>query len=52
MEYDFTAITPRSTLTWIKITSMGQIERFNHLLRIIIIEYLKPYSCVQIICIA
>ena len=28
---------------------MGQIEMFTHLLRIIIIDYLKLYSCVQII---
>ena len=33
--------------------SMGQIELFNHLLRIviIIINHLKPYSSVQIVCI-
>ena len=24
---------------------MGQIELFNHLQRIIIISYLKPYNC-------
>ena len=28
---------------------MGQIEQFNHLLKIIIIGYLEPYDCVQII---
>ena len=28
---------------------MCQIELFNHLLGIIIISYLKPYSCVQIV---
>ena len=33
----------------VKIPSMDQIELFNHLLRIIIIGYLKPYSSVQII---
>ena len=29
--------------------SMGQIKQFNHLLRITIFNYLKPYSCVQIV---
>ena len=33
------------------VLSMGLIELFNHLLRIIIIIYLKLYSCVQIVCI-
>ena len=33
----------------IRIPFMCEIELFNHLLRIIIINYLKPYSCVQII---
>ena len=32
----------------ISIPSMGQIELFNHLLRINIISYLKQYNCVQI----
>ena len=32
----------------VRVTSMGQIELFNHLLRIII-SYLKPYRCVQIV---
>ena len=30
---------------------MGQIELFNLSFKISIISYLKPYSCVQIICI-
>ena len=34
-----------------RVRSIGQIELFNHLQRIVIIYYLKPYSCVQIICI-
>ena len=29
------------------ILSMGQIEQFNHLLRIIIISYLEKYSCAK-----
>ena len=33
----------------ITFSSMGQIELFNHLQRIIIISYLKSYNCVQII---
>ena len=33
----------------VTVSSMGQIELFDHLLRIIIINHLKPYSCVQII---
>ena len=34
----------------IRVLSVGQLEQFNHLLRfIIIINYLKPYNCVQII---
>ena len=32
-----------------RVSSMGQIELPNHLLRIIIFSILKPYSCVQII---
>ena len=36
----------------VRVLSMAQIELFDHLLRIIIIiNYLKPYSCVQIVCI-
>ena len=34
-----------------RVPSMGQIELFNHLLRIIIISYLKAYNLVQIACI-
>ena len=40
-----------SDLEWlylVRVTSMGQIELFNHLLRIIMVSYLKPYSYVQI----
>ena len=33
----------------VKVQSMGQIEFFNHLLRIIIISYLKPSSYMQIV---
>ena len=33
----------------VKVPSMGQIELFHDLLKIIIIGYLKQYSCVQII---
>ena len=29
---------------------MGQLEPINHLQRVIIVSYLKPYSCVQINC--
>ena len=32
-----------------RVSSMGQIKLFNHLQWIIIISYLKPYSCVEII---
>ena len=28
---------------------MGQIELFNHLLKIIVNSYLKPFTCVQVI---
>ena len=35
----------------VKTLSMGQIYLFNHLPTIIIISYLKPYDCVQIVCI-
>ena len=30
---------------------MGQIELFNHLQKIIIINHMKLYSCLQIVCI-
>ena len=33
----------------VKVPSMDQIELFYHLLRIFIISYLRPYSCVQIV---
>ena len=33
----------------VRVSSMGQIELFNLLLRIIIISYLKPFSCVQVV---
>ena len=59
--YPLITITPG--LIWlgllepVRVSSMGQIELFNDLLRIIIIiiiiiSYLKPRSCVQIIYIA
>ena len=32
-------------------TTISQIELFNYLLRVIIISYLKPYICMQIVCI-
>ena len=35
----------------VRVPSLGQIELFYHLQRIIIYSYLKPYSSVQIICI-
>ena len=35
----------------VEVLSRGQIELLNHLSRIIILSYFKPYSCVQIICI-
>ena len=35
----------------IRALSLSQIERFSHLSRIININYLKLYSCVQIVCI-
>ena len=54
VKYPFIAITPRSTLTqnnstWVKVSAMGPKELFKYLVRIIIISYLKPYSCEQII---
>ena len=33
----------------VRVLSLGQIELFNHLLRIIIIGYLKLCSCMQIV---
>ena len=35
-----------------RVPSMGNIELFNQLLRIIIINYLKPFSYVQIVSIS
>ena len=35
----------------VRVPSMGQIELFNFLQRIIIINDLKPYSWVQVVCI-
>ena len=46
----FIAITSKSTLTRnVRVSSMGQTELFNHLLRITIISNLKQYSHVQIV---
>ena len=33
----------------VRVPSMSQIELFNHLLKIIVVSYLKPYSYMQII---
>ena len=45
MEFLFTVITPRSTLTQsvvpVKVPSVGQIEQFYHLV------CLNPFNCVQ-----
>ena len=50
---NFFTFTPRSTLTRVvvpaRVRSMGKIEPFNHLLRII--SNFKPYVFVQIVCI-
>ena len=35
----------------VRVPFMSQIELFNHLLKIIIISYLKPYSCLKNVCI-
>ena len=53
-EYPFINITSKSTWTQNGITCEGglfmdQIELFNRLLWIIIISYLKPYSCMHIV---
>ena len=53
-EYSFITITPSSFLTQVDFVSvlfMGQMALLNHLLIIIIIINLKPYSCVQVACI-
>ena len=51
VEYPFIAITPRSTrmVLPVRVQSVGQIEQFHYLLKVIFISYLKPYSCAQII---
>ena len=48
-EYPFISITFRPTLTRIGSTCYDQLEQLTRERRIIIICYLKPYSCVQII---
>ena len=57
VEYRFIVIIPSepgsNEVVTVRVSSMSQIEMFNHLQNIIItiISYLNPYSCVQIICI-
>ena len=33
----------------VRVPALDQVELFNHLLRNILISYLKPYSCMRII---